>query len=89
MSASLAELIKNLNSSEKQNLNNTVNDANLIFSIELNQVEALKKAVKFFKAQKNNSKGKLKKIYAAFQKTNNLKRALDVHFDIKKSCNNS
>lgn len=83
MSLNLSNLIHNLNSIEKHALNGAVNDANLIFSAEPNQKVALEKAVKFFKSEKVKAKGKLKKVFAAFQKTPNLKHALDVHFAIK------
>lgn len=83
MTRTLSNIIKNLSSIEKQALNSTVNDANLIFSAESNEQVALSRAVKFFKTKKAASKGKLKKVFAAFQKSENLKLALDVHFAIK------
>ena len=74
----LRHMLNNLSQQERRNLYQTLSMANIAYSNTGN----VKQAQKVFKKEKVAAKGKLKKLYAAFQKSENIDHALNVHFDV-------
>ena len=74
----LSILLNQLNKQERRELYATLSIANIAYS----QGRNIKKAQKVFKKEKVTAKGKLKKLYAAFQKSENIDHALNVHFEV-------
>jgi len=74
----LRQMLNNLNKEERRELYKTLSTANIAYSNTGN----IKQAQKVFKKEKASAKGKLKKLYAAFQKSEFIDHALDVHFEV-------
>jgi len=77
----LTNILYNLSQNELSSFYGTVAAANICYSMGLkgkNTPEQQAKAI--FKREKEKSRGKLKKLYAAMQKAQNLKAALDIHY---------
>ncbi len=78
---SLQQMLTTLSAEQMRHIDSVLTDANIAYSAGNG-----KRVSAIFKAAKNDSRGKVKKIFAAFQKADPeaAKRALDLHFSYRK-----
>lgn len=78
----LQRTLVNLSTEQLKHIDSVLTDANIAHS-----AGNTKRVVAIFKSAKNGSHGKLRKIFAAFQKADfqSIKTALDHHFEYMKN----
>lgn len=80
--ADLQQMLTTLSTEQMQRIDSVLTDANIAYS-----AGNARRVRSIFKQAKTESRGKLKKIFAAFQKAGPTaaKRALDLHFEHRKT----